>query len=361
MSLEAIQKREIYKYILRKISLDDKEFVSKTRDNFGITDENVMAYIQESLKIGYISISQGCVCGYKLVEQVQEICVNLREEEIDEDQIFYDQIRPYLKGCNEETLRIWQYTCEEMLNNVIEHACGEHIFIEVHTNALFSKILIMDDGIGTFRTLLTYMKKNGWKKPQIEDALLELYKGKITSKGECHSGEGIFFASKMVDSYALWSDSTMYVHGNGREAEVIKSHLLSYTSCIGKIGTIVCMSMENETNRKIKEIFDMYSDIEEGFVKTYIPVKEACINGEPVARSQARRICNRLDQFKEVIFDFTNVEFIGQGFADEVFRVYAIKNPQIYLCPINMIPQVRRMIQHIGRGRLAENVKLENS
>ena len=64
----------------------------------------------------------------------------------------------------------------------------------------------------------------------------------------------------------------------------------------------------------------MYTDIENGFIKTYIPVKEACITGEPVARSQARRICNRLDEFKEVILDFEKIEFIGQGFADEICR-----------------------------------------
>lgn len=138
-----------------------------------------------------------------------------------------------------------------------------------------------------------------------------MYKGKITSKEEYHSGEGIFFSSKMVDSYVLWSDSRMYVHGSEREAKVIKSHLLAYASRINEIGTMVCMSLENGTHRKIKEIFDMYTDVEEGLIKTNIPVKEVCLNGEPVARSQARRICNRLDQFKEVIFDFSNVEFMG--------------------------------------------------
>ena len=60
----------------------------------------------------------------------------------------------------------------------------------------------------------------------------------------------------------------------------------------------------------------MYTDIENGFIKTHIPVKEACISGEPGARSQARRICNRMDEFKEVILDFEKIEFIGQGFAD---------------------------------------------
>ena len=104
----------------------------------------------------------------------------------------------------------------------------------------------------------------------------------------------------------------------------------------------------------------MYTDVEEGLIKTNIPVKEACINGEPVARSQARRICNRLDQFKEVEFDFSNVEFMGQGFADEVFRVYAVNNPQVLLRPVNMNPSVERMIRHVGRGMLAENVKISS-
>ena len=100
----------------------------------------------------------------------------------------------------------------------------------------------------------------------------------------------------------------------------------------------------------------MYTDIDEGFIKTQIPVKEACISGEPVARSQARRICNRLDMFQEAILDFTDVVFVGQGFADELFRVYAMAHPQIKLYPINMLPEVGRMIRHVGRGNLPENV-----
>ena len=102
----------------------------------------------------------------------------------------------------------------------------------------------------------------------------------------------------------------------------------------------------------------MYTDIENGFIKTNIPVKEACITGEPVARSQARRICNRLDEFKEVILDFEKVEFIGQGFADEIFRVYALAHPNVILHPVNMLPTVERMVRHVGRGNLPENVRI---
>ena len=92
----------------------------------------------------------------------------------------------------------------------------------------------------------------------------------------------------------------------------------------------------------------MYTDVEQGFIKTNIPIKAACINGEPVARSQARRICGRLETFKEVVLDFEDVEFIGQGFADELFRVYASAHPEVLLCPINVVPDVERMIRHVG-------------
>lgn len=87
-----------------------------------------------------------------------------------------------------------------------------------------------------------------------------------------------------------------------------------------------------------------------------IPVKEAGITGEPVARSQARRICRRLEAFREVILDFSNVTLMGQGFADELLRVYALEHPQVLLRPINMLPQVERMIRHVGQGRSAENI-----
>lgn len=359
MIFEKKKQEAIRKYLLRKIAVDDLEFISKTIDNFELEPIVVEQFLQKYIQEGVIAVSTESNCGYRLVENRNQFHIILNADIDSEDRIYREYIEPNLKNCNENALRIWQYTCEEMLNNVMEHSRGKNLYIEVYSNMLFNKVLIVDDGVGTFRTLLEYMDGNGWAKPQIEDALLELYKGKITSKAECHSGEGIFFSSKLVDSYALWADAQIYKCGSGKESNVIKSHLLAYASRIGKVGTMVAMTLENETQRKIVEVFAMYTDVDEGFIKTHIPVKEACINGEPVARSQARRICNRLEEFKEVVLDFSNVEFMGQGFSDEIFRVYALKHPDILLRPIHMLPEVRRMIKHIGRGNLAANVILE--
>lgn len=205
------------------------------------------------------------------------------------------------------------------------------------------------------------MKKNAWENPSKEDALVELMKGKITRDSMNHSGEGIFFTSKMVDSFSLLSDDLILKMGCDQEIEVQKSHLLKYYTALNGIGTIVGLRLENETNRKSMEVFNMYTDVDEGFVKTSILVKEACVKGEPVARSQARRICTRLEEFKEVILDFSGVEFMGQGFSDELFRIFARENPSVILRPIHMNAGVYRMIKHVGRGNLPENVILEDT
>ncbi len=116
-----------------------------------------------------------------------------------------------------------------------------------------------------------------------------------------------------------------------------------------KLGTLVFMQLENETRRDITEVFDMYANVEDGFFRTRIPVLEACVTGEPMARSQARRICNRLDEFKEVILDFSSVTLMGQGFADEIFRVYAKAHPEVKLIPENMNINVEKMFRQVIR------------
>lgn len=81
------------------------------------------------------------------------------------------------------------------------------------------------------------------------------------------------------------------------EPEVVRSHLAAYAARIWKENTMVMMTLENETEREASQVFDTYADVDGGFMRTRIPVNEACITGEPVARSQAKRICHRLEAF----------------------------------------------------------------
>lgn len=357
MSFTDQKRAEIEKYIFRKIALDDEAVVAKTMDSFGISVTSVKRYLKKAVEKGVIEECKDCVCGYVLVEQSWEEQVELGTVLPQEDKIYDELIQRRFAGCGKTAQRIWQYVCVEMLNNAIEHSRGSRIRIILRKNVLYTSVIIEDDGFGVFRTLMDYMAGHGWDEPSEEDAMVELYKGKITSNAAAHSGEGIFFSSKAVDTFAIWSGAKVYKCRGGEMQAVIEDHLLAYASRMKGIGTMVMMTLENETTRNLSEVFDMYADVDEGFIRTKIPVKEACISGEPVARSQARRICNRLAEFKEVILDFDGVEIMGQGFADEIFRVYATAHPQVILCPVNMEREVARMIRHVSRGCLAENVR----
>lgn len=64
-----------------------------------------------------------------------------------------------------------------------------------------------------------------------------------------------------------------------------------------------------------------------------------------VARSEAKRLTQGLERFRHVILDFEGVTLVGQGFADEIFRVWSRAHPQIELQAENMIPPVAFMVE----------------
>ena len=75
-----------------------------------------------------------------------------------------------------------------------------------------------------------------------------------------------------------------------------------------------------------------------------------------IARSQARRVLTRMDLFKSVVLDFDRVETIGQAFADEIFRVFAKRHPEIEILSINATPVVQGMI-NAARNQWAQDVR----
>lgn len=66
-------------------------------------------------------------------------------------------------------------------------------------------------------------------------------------------------------------------------------------------------------------------------------------NEQLIFRSQAKRLIARFDRFKTVTLDFREVETIGQAFADELFRVYALAHPQAELLPMHMSQKVEHI------------------
>ena len=70
-------------------------------------------------------------------------------------------------------------------------------------------------------------------------------------------------------------------------------------------------------------------------------------DSSPISRSQARRVLNGLEKFEEIVLDFEEVSWMGQGFAHQIFVLYRENNPQLTITPINMNEDVTKMYNHV--------------
>ena len=264
-----------------------------------------------------------------------------------EDFVWRSDIAPLLGRMPENVRDIWHYGFTEMFNNAIDHSQSSHVSVRIRKTATSTEMLVQDAGVGIFRKIQSELNLLDERH-----AVLELAKGKLTTDPARHSGEGIFFASRMFDEFRILSGGVYFSHQfGGAEDWILESEQ-------GETGTTVRMKLNNHTARTLRKIFDQYSSGEDyGFNKTVVPVKLAQYgNDKLISRSQAKRLLARVDLFKVVVFDFTGVETIGQAFADEIFRVFARAHPGIELRSVKANSEVKRMIARAQAGSAGDRV-----
>ncbi|MEI8327604.1 MAG: DUF4325 domain-containing protein [Candidatus Taylorbacteria bacterium] len=245
---------------------------------------------------------------------------------------------PRLKELPENVRSIFTFAFSEMFNNAIEHSKSKIISMEVTMRDKFLSFIINDAGVGVFRNI---MKKRNLKS-EIE-AIQDLLKGKTTTMPKSHSGEGIFFTSKSGDMFTLDSFGQMLVINN-------LSHDISMrTTSTVKRGTRIIFKINTDSDRHLNDIFKKFTNLNDesdyGFDKTEIRVKLFTSGGVHISRSQARRILVGLDKFKVILFDYENVPLVGQAFADEIYRVFQERHPDIRLEDENMSESVNFMVE----------------
>ena len=230
---------------------------------------------------------------------------------------------------------IIHYAFTEMLNNAIDHSSGSRVIIHIEKTASTTNIMIIDDGEGIFKKIQRELGLSDERH-----SVLELAKGKLTTDPNHHSGEGIFFSSRMFDRFAISSGSTYFSHEFDKTEDWIIEHKEN------KSGTAVFMYLSNNSSRTSKGVFDNFTlNDDYGFTKTIVPVHLAQYGDDQlISRSQAKRLLVRIEKFKKVIFDFDEVETIGQAFADEIFRVFQLQHKEMELVAINTQKQVQQMI-----------------
>ena len=263
-----------------------------------------------------------------------------------EDTVWRDDVEHLLEPLPANVFDIWHYGFTEMFNNAIDHSEGTRVIIYVERTPTTTTMRVNDNGIGIFKKIQQRLGLD-----DESHAVLELAKGKLTTDPQHHTGEGIFFTSRMMDRFAILSGGVYFSHEFGDPEDWILADGEASTG-----GTAVVMRLNNHTARTERKVFDAFASEEGdyGFTKTVIPVRLAQYGDDKlISRSQAKRMLARVDRFKTVVLDFDDVKTIGQAFADETFRVFAAEHPDIKLIDIKTTEPVRQMISR-ARSALAE-------
>lgn len=334
---------DIRKYILENIDKYPSDIAKHIAARFKITRQAVNKHLQRLVdEKALTQTGQTRARSYKLFPLVKWTNYYPLATGLAEDVVWRNDIAPVLGKLPDNAMNIWHYGFTEMFNNAIDHSDGKTIVVSVQKTAAATETMILDDGVGIFKKI---QKALGLLDER--HAILELSKGKVTTDPKHHSGEGIFFSSRAFDAFQIMSGDVFFSHRFGTPEDWI-------TEADRTDGTVVRMRLHNHTSRTLRRIFDQYSSGEEyGFNKTVVPVELAQYgNDRLISRSQAKRLLARVELFKVVMFDFTNVETIGQAFADEIFRVFAQQHPEIELIPVHANSAVKRMIERTKSGTL---------
>jgi anti-sigma regulatory factor (Ser/Thr protein kinase) len=335
----------IRRHIVDDVRAHPADLAKHIGELFGITPQAVNHHVQRLEQEGWLT-SQGIGKGKRYFLGDLRRCDSMfrLDRDVAEDVLWRDHFAYVFEGLAKNTYDICHFSFTEMVNNVLDHSGGTIVSISAIREKDALVIIVIDDGEGIFRKI-----KRLYDLPDERQALFELSKGKLTTDPEHHSGEGIFFTSRLCDAFVIESKGVRFCHDATCAFDVILETGIAEKD----VGTAVYMRISRHSAHDIQSVFDEYAGPDEyQFTKTVIPVRLAQYENEMlVSRSEAKRLLLRIDRFKHVIFDFDGVAAVGQAFADEIFRVYARAHPDIVLLPLNMVQPVEKMVKRAIASR----------
>jgi anti-sigma regulatory factor (Ser/Thr protein kinase) len=335
------QDQILREFILNNVEEHPDKVASMATEKFGLSRTGIGRYMTRLIADGLITAEGNTRARrYALKELVFETFQLERDGRWNEGTVWRERMLPLTKNVKENILDICQYGFTEMLNNVLDHSGSPDVIIQYKQT--YSKIYmsILDSGIGIFNKI-----QNDFHLEDPRTALFELSKGKLTSDRKNHSGEGIYFTSRMFDQFNILSGHLLYMRIR-REGEDWLIEVQDRKN--EQEGTFVSLAIGTNANWTMRDVFEKYQGDDVYFRKTHVPISLGRYPGEQlVSRSQAKRILARFTDFSEVILDFAGVSDIGQAFADEIFRVFKNDHPQTRLYATGTNENIDKMIKYV--------------
>lgn len=333
---------EIDAALLQAVATHPRDLVGMVAAQLGLSGARVSTQVRKLVAEGYLR-KDGTTRPVYTLGHNRRFWQRYLREGLTEDTLWSTQLSPLLRDVPRNVLDIAHHGATEMINNAIDHSEATHVGVYMELRDKELSMMIADDGIGIFRKIARALEL-----PDERLALLELSKGKFTTDPRHHSGQGVFFTSRMFDRFQIMSGGLVFSHeGQGKD-------VLIDVDDMPKEGTLVSMGISTASARTTKQVFDEFSSgpDEYAFAKTVVPVRLAQVGDENlISRSQAKRLMQRVDRFRHVVLDFRDVTIIGQAFADEIFRVFAHAHPEVELVPVHAVPEVQQMIRRAEVAR----------
>jgi anti-sigma regulatory factor (Ser/Thr protein kinase) len=258
---------------------------------------------------------------------------DLHLDGLSEDTVWRELVADLLQDrLSVEARSITNYAFTGMLNNAIDHSGATTASARVWIARFELRFEIRDHGRGALPHLQHELRLN-----DAFDALGELTKGKTTTDPERHTGEGIFFTSKAVDVFTLESAGLRWTVDNLRGDQAVGASGVEH-------GTRIRCELDPETTRSLADVFAAYTEDHE-FTRTRTTVRLFGYGVRFVSRSEAKRLMRGLERFTHVLVDFSGVEEVGQGFVDEVLRVWPGQHPGTRVEPVGMTGAVEFMVR----------------
>ena len=314
------QPHKIQTYILAQVARHPSNIAAKVCKKFKVSRMTATRHLNALVsqkKLIKTGVTSNVV--YHLFDARSKTLTIPIAQTLDEFKVCAEYLEPSLRDLPVNQIRILEYCSTELINNAKDHSLGKNLTLQLSFEKNSTHIQIIDDGIGVFKKLQRFFHLS-----DVQEGLLMVTKGRVTTNRLDHTGEGVFFSSRAVDRFILEANEICYIKDN-----VLDEWFYQKSSV--KKGSAITLIVHFDCTRQLPEVFKAYTELEDyQFDKTEILVELAKLGDERyISRSQAKRILADLERFNEITLDFRHIESVGQGFVDEVFRVFQHKHPHI--------------------------------
>lgn len=240
-------KKSMRRQALDLIAADGHRVGTRLAQACGVSRQVASGYLQALVRDGLVEADGTTRARVYRLKTLAEASRRYPREGLQEDLVWRELVSPVVARFPQNVRDIWQYTATEMINNAIDHSGAEAVLVEVRKNELTTEVLVADEGQGIFVKIQRALDLHDPR-----EAILELAKGKLTTAPEQHSGEGIFFTSRMLDVFEIESHQLRFSHALPADDAITEQ-------AADTPGTRVRMQLANDSPRVTRDVFDAYT------------------------------------------------------------------------------------------------------